>query len=213
MAKYIVIHSIRIAKDFTPETFGRLTTLGPKFLLPVGRASGKFAYQVCQCSCGNFTVVQTSNLRNGNTNSCGCFRQEFIAAKNKKHSMTGTVEHETWNSMKKRCLNPKHKSYHNYGGRGIRICDRWLDPESGFENFYADMGPRPSDKHSIDRINNGGDYCPENCKWSTRFEQNRNKRTNVMLAYNGKTQCVKDWAEELGIGGAQLRLRLGGANP
>jgi hypothetical protein len=110
--------------------------------------------------------------------------------------------------MKDRCGNAKNRSYADYGGRGIRVCDRWLDPENGFMNFYSDMGPRPSDKHSIDRIDNDGNYFLENCRWTTRTEQCRNRRSNVMLTHNGKTQCVKDWEEELNLNRSTVRNRL-----
>jgi hypothetical protein len=110
--------------------------------------------------------------------------------------------------MKYRCLNANSTGHDNYGGRGIIICDRWLDPENGFADFLIDMGPRPSLEHEIERKNNDGNYCPENCKWATRTEQGRNKRNNVMLTYNGKTQCVTAWAEELGMNPGSLYTRL-----
>lgn len=98
--------------------------------------------------------------------------------------------------MKQRCYDPNCLAYIHYGGRGIKMCDRWLD---SFENFYADMGARPSQDHSIDRIDVNGDYCPENCKWSTRIEQQRNKRNNVFLSFNGETHCVSEWAKMIGV--------------
>jgi hypothetical protein len=207
MSDYIVIHGIRIAKDFVPETFGRLTTLGPKFQLPIrnrNKHNKRKPFQVCECSCGEVKVVQCRHLRSGGTQSCGCLSDQ----KKTKHGLRKFAEYSVWFNMKSRCLNSRNKRYQDYGGRGIRVCERWLDSDNGLTNFIADMGPRPSDKHTIDRIDNDGDYCPENCRWATGFEQSRNKRTNAMLTHNGKTQCITDWAEELGISRSTLRGRL-----
>jgi hypothetical protein len=107
--------------------------------------------------------------------------------------------------MKSRCLNPSDKSYNDYGGRGIKICDKWLE---SFESFYKDIGPRPSSKYSINRIDNNGNYDPKNCNWALRKEQNRNKRSNINLTYNGKTQCIVDWSRELGIKRTTLSRRI-----
>ena len=97
--------------------------------------------------------------------------------------------------MKSRCNNPNNNQYSDYGGRGIRVCERW----STFENFLADMGERPTPKHSIDRIDVNGDYCPENCRWATKEEQNNNKRNCILVTYNGKTQNFKQWCKELNL--------------
>src|SRR5688500_16157023 len=113
-----------------------------------------------------------------------------------KHGLRNCSEYRAWASMKQRCLNPKVVAYPQYGQRGIKVCDRWL---TSFPNFYADMGPRPSPSHSLDRIDNDGDYTPDNCRWATRVEQGRNQRTNVLFTHNGKTQCLTAWSEEIGI--------------
>ncbi len=118
-----------------------------------------------------------------------------------------TAEYRAWEHMKNRCYRPTVPGYKNYGGRGIRVCDRWLG-EDGAANFLADMGPRPSAKHSVDRIDNDGDYTPENCRWATRAEQSRNRRRNVMLTHDGLTMCVADWADRLGIKRATLQIRV-----
>jgi hypothetical protein len=109
--------------------------------------------------------------------------------------MRSKPERSVWRGMKSRCFNPNEKSYKNYGGRGVTVCERWED----FNNFYEDMGPRPSDKHSIDRIDNDGDYCLENCRWATRVEQNRNCRSNRLWVYQGKKQTISMWAEDTGL--------------
>lgn len=121
------------------------------------------------------------------------------------HGLSKTVEYETWQSMKRRCYNTNFSQYHDYGGRGITMSESWLE---SFINFYNDMGPRPSDKHSIDRKDNDGPYCKENCKWSTKEEQNNNQRSNKLLTYNGKTQTVTQWAKELNCTKSSLQSRL-----
>lgn len=125
-----------------------------------------------------------------------------------KHGLRKLPEYRIWQAIKDRVFNPLCKDYPNYGGRGIRVCERWTCKTEGVVNFYTDMGPRPSPEHSIDRINNDGDYCPENCRWTTRKSQNRNQRSNHLLTYNGKTQCIAAWAEEIGIAFGALSLRI-----
>lgn len=108
------------------------------------------------------------------------------------HGLRYTKEYTAWDHMKSRCSNPKYKNYHNYGGRGITVCERWL---KSFENFYQDMGPAPTIKHSLDRLNNNGNYEPSNCKWSTCIEQQRNRRDNIKIVYNGCEKTLAEWAE------------------
>lgn len=115
-----------------------------------------------------------------------------------------TGAYRSWLSMIQRCEYPKHLHFDNYGGRGIKICDRW---RQSYENFLADMGPRP-DGCSIDRIDSNGNYEPDNCKWANRQTQNRNRRDNVLITFQGRTQCLKDWAKELGIGYGTLTTRF-----
>lgn len=105
-------------------------------------------------------------------------------------------EYESWKGMKQRCKNRNSKSYHNYGGRGISVCREW---EESFENFFLDMGPKPSTNHSLDRINNDGNYEPKNCRWATLQEQNRNSRHNLIINYRGRQKCATEWAEILGL--------------
>jgi len=121
-----------------------------------------------------------------------------------KHGMWGTSEYKTWDSMISRCRRPKSISFPNYGGRGIKVCDRW----SGFENFYADMGPKTSSKHTLDRIDNNGDYTPENCRGATRAERARNTRRNRIIEYQGKKYCFSDLAAKFGIHNDTLSIRL-----
>lgn len=116
-----------------------------------------------------------------------------------------TPEYNSWSCMKQRCCNPRHKRYAKWGGRGITICDRWLD---SFANFLADMGPKPSDKHTIDRIDNDGGYSPENCRWALPVEQSSNMRTNVRYTFKGETLTMSQWIKKLGFRRGTLERRL-----
>lgn len=129
-----------------------------------------------RCVCGGEFQAQPSDVRRGFVSSCGCWNVSKIKERRTKHGFSGVnagSEYRTWKNIRQRCTNPNVKHYLNYGGRGIKMCPRWL---GSFENFYADMGPKPSPKLSIDRINNDGDYEPGNCRWATAKEQVANQR-------------------------------------
>ena len=128
---------------------------------------------------------------------------------NYRHGMSHTKIHNIWSNMKQRCSNPKIPQYRNWGGRGISVCDRWLD---SFDNFYKDMGDCPKGT-SIDRIDNDGNYCPENCRWATWNEQVNNRSTNINIKFKGKVQSVAMWAKELGIFRQTILKRLHGGYP
>jgi hypothetical protein len=121
------------------------------------------------------------------------------------HGMKHTPEYAIWSALKNRCLNPNDARWDSYGGRGITICEEWVD---SFRAFIFDMGPRPTSGHSIERIDNSMPYSKENCRWATSVEQGRNKRNNRMLTFNGKTQCVSAWAEETGMSNKTILFRL-----
>ena len=132
--------------------------------------------------------------------SCGCLQKEISTARvvkyNTKHGRHRTPEYNSWQGMKARCYTKTNPKYKDYGARGIKVCDRWLN---SFENFLADMGEKPSPKHSIDRIDVNGDYCPENCRWATIEEQQNNMRKSLRITHNGRTQTITQWCEELNV--------------
>ena len=189
--------------DLTGQVFGRLTVLGLK-----SRGGGYGAtrlYWNCRCECGALTTCLTHALRSGGSKSCGCLNLDRVHERNKTHGKTGSIEYSVWISMKGRCTNPRSDCYDRYGGRGIKVCDRWLN---SFENFLADMGPRPSLAYSIDRIDNNGNYEPGNCRWATMKAQGSNKRSNRLLEHNGLAMTISQWTAHLGFGRGLIPNRL-----
>lgn len=157
-----------------------------------------------QCRCKELRIVGSNSLLSGSSQSCGCLSRERTqawAVLPRTHGMTNSPEHRVWQGIKTRTTNPKASCYHRYGGRGILMCERWFND---FQAFYEDMGPRPSPKHTIERLDNDGPYSPENCRWATIKEQTRNKSTNVRLTYKGEHLCVAEWAERYGIPRSRL---------
>lgn len=170
-----------------------------------GRRDGHLFY-LCQCDCGAETTQRKDALIHGGSVSCGCYAREAIAKRARKHGMSGaTPEYQAWAHMIRRCHTPTTESYKYYGARGIIVCDRW---RLSFENFYADMGPRPSPKHSIDRIDNNGNYEPSNCRWATTHQQASNTRKNQWLTFRGETKTVSEWTRVLGFPREVIRSRL-----
>lgn len=181
------------------QKFGTLTVVAP---VPNTSGLKENKKWLCKCECGNEKIIRVDHLIDGSTQSCGCKKKEKLRDANIGHGfskdMTCKSEYYAWTSMKMRCYNPKCKQYKNYGARGIIVSERWLG-ENGFPNFISDMGKKPTAKHSIDRINNNGNYEVSNCKWSTMPEQNRNKRDNNVIEYEGKRMVLLDWANYFGI--------------
>lgn len=159
----------------------------------------------CTCDCGEVVTARAGCVKSGNTGSCGCFRADVSSARNKTHGMTDTSEYSIWTDIKKRCTKPSHTHYARYGGRGISICDRWAE---SFAAFYADMGPRPSVSHQIDRINNNGNYEPSNCRWATRRENMLNTGRAMFAEYQGKQVHLKDLAILTGVKYGTLYYRF-----
>ena len=156
--------------DIAGQKFSRLKAV--KFTNKIGN---EYCW-LFVCSCGRKKSIRKRDVMTGKTRSCGCYKKEYMTKVFGKHFKTRTKIYSIWNQMKQRCFNKNDKGFKNYGGRGITVCKRWLK----FENFYKDMGERPTEL-SLDRINNDKGYSPHNCKWSTRTEQNNNKRKNSKL--------------------------------
>jgi hypothetical protein len=157
---------------------------------------------LCRCKCGNEVIVKGGNLNSGNTNSCGCLNLQKLSER-QTHGKTRTTEYRIYHGMIRRCYEVGNPAYPDYGGRGIKVCDRWRG-EHGFENFYADMGPRPKGK-TLDRWpNNDGDYELANCRWATKKEQAENRRSNKWYEFNGLRMIQKDWSRYLNVDNRQF---------
>lgn len=205
MAKYTLHSFLRIANDFVPETFGRLTTVGPIFRL------GKKSVVVCSCICGNVPIKCIHDLRRG-TLSCGCLAAELSSQRatvnSRRHGGSKLPEYAIWDAMRQRCSNPKTRQYSDYGGRGITVFPDW-DCKGGFAAWFAHIGPRPSKDHSIDRFPNpNGNYEPGNVRWATRIEQQNNTNKNRFLSLGDETKTVAEWARTLGCSPQTLASRL-----
>ena len=195
MTKKIIHITKNMRYDMTGQQWGHWTVIGY-----VGNDAQGQPLWLCRCSCGKERPVVGSHLRNGTSASCGCQCLRYTI-----HGYTKFPEYEVWRHMIERCQDSKRKDWPRYGGRGIVVCQRWRD---SFPAFYEDMGPRPTPAHSIDRINNDGNYEPGNCRWATVAEQASNKSNNRYLTFDGQTLTVSQWARKLGIKVDVLNLRL-----
>lgn len=195
-------------RDLTGQKFGRLTVV--KRAEDMYDKFGRHTMWECPCECGKTTIVGTSTLTCGVTKSCGCYKSEVTSKRAKTHGMSKTRLYGVWRTMLSRCYNENTKKYKLYGDRGIQVCDEWHK----FENFYewtisngydenADFG-----ECTIDRINNDGNYCPENCRWATRLEQANNTRTNHFLEWNNENHTISQWANIVGINRRTISERI-----
>ncbi len=163
---------------------------------------------LCRCDCGGTKITRLNTLRRGEASSCGCYEREVRSLNRDRttHGQSGSLTFHSWDGILQRCCNPRNKDYPTYGGRGITVCQRW---RNSFESFLEDLGERPSARHSIDRYpDQNGPYAPENCRWATATEQNRNRRTNVILTFRGQSHCVVEWAEVTGISVSAIYQRI-----
>jgi len=158
----------------------------------------------CLCDCGNYKELSYSNLTTGHTVSCGCYWLERIKNSNSTHRLSKTPTYNSWHNMINRCYIESHEAYKYYGGRGITVCDRWLN---SIENFIEDMGYRPKGK-TLDRIDNNKSYSKENCRWATPVQQLNNRRCSVFYEYNGERKTIKEWSIEKEIPYDRLRERI-----
>jgi hypothetical protein len=184
--------------DISGQRFGRLVAVED-----AGALKGQRLWR-CQCDCGSEHVVRLRALMGGHTRSCGCLNLEKILARNTTHGLTHSPEYRVWAAMLNRCKNSTNREFHRYGGRGIAVCDRWRS----FAAFIGDMGRKPSDENTLDRIDNDGHYEPGNCRWATRTEQSRNTSQNHPFEIGGELKCFVDWCAQYGIPRQTVKSRL-----
>ncbi len=189
------------------KKFGRVTVIddAPSHFQPSGQRK---RCVVGRCDCGKVKKFRATALRSGMATSCGCFKVEMAGTHTLKHggaiNGTHTRTYKSWVHMKDRCLNPRNKSYKDYGGRGISICGRWLN---NFPAFMEDMGEKPAGL-MLERKNNNGNYEPSNCRWATRKEQNSNKRVSLLIKYRGETKTATQWERDLGLPKNRIVARM-----
>lgn len=157
------------------------------------------------CECGKEFEYNIKAVKRKATGLCPICTKTYVKKINTVHGKHSYPEYSIWIAMKKRCSNEKVHNFKNYGGKGIKVCDRWID---SFDNFYEDMGPRPSKDHTIERIENDKDYGPSNCKWLHKLLQSENQTSNILLTFNNKTQNLRKWSKEMGISEWALRKRI-----
>lgn len=173
----------------------------------VDKSSYKGASWLCRCDCGNSIIVSSQSLRVGDTKSCGCYNRDVrirICKERIKHGLSNTKVFNTWVNIRQRCNNFNTPSYKKYGAKGIKVCERW----NNFENFFADMGNPPTNKHTIERIDSKGHYEPTNCKWATMEEQQNNRTNNRIIEYDGQNMTLKRWAKYTGIDRKTIANRI-----
>lgn len=188
-------------KDLTGNRYGKLTVVKRVY-----KDGERKTHWLCKCDCGNETVVSSDNLKNGHTKSCGCLRVETSKVSLTTHGLSKTRLYKIYKGMKERTMKEYNKKYKNYGGRGIKICDEWLNDFKTFYEWAISNGYEEG--LTIDRIDVNGNYEPSNCRWATIKEQQNNRRNNHNITYNGETHTMKQWAEKLGINYKTLERRI-----
>lgn len=183
-----IIKNNKRTPDLTGTKFGFLTI--KKFN---GYKTNYTQFWECLCDCGNTIIVSKPNLTNNHTKSCGCYKNYKHCT---THKMADSRVYNIWIGMKQRCNNPNYAPFNGYGARGIKVCDRWLE---SFENFLADIGEPPTAKHSIDRIDNNGDYELSNCRWATQTQQANNKRNTLIIEYKNEKKPFQEWCRIFNI--------------
>lgn len=182
------------------QKFGKLT------IIKRAKNRGHNTYWLCQCDCGNFKEAEASNLKTGTTNSCGCDKRKKQVLASTKHNQSKTRIYRIWSGLKQRCNNKKSKTYKYYGGRGIKVCEKWQKNFEIFRDWAIQNGYQEG--LTIDRIDPNGNYEPANCRWISNFEQQHNKRNNKFLTYNNQTYCISEWAKIIGINAQTLFKRF-----
>ena len=189
--------------DLKGQKFGRLTVIG----IDTSK-EGKRTYWICECECGSISSHRSDGLLSGAVKSCGCRKREISAinvSKNHKHKQSRTRLYNIWQNMKGRCYNEHDARYFRYGGRGIRVCDEWRSDFSAFYNWALNNGYDES--LTIDRIDNDGNYCPNNCRWSTVQEQSLNRSTNVLIKIGNATKAISEWCKIFQLKESTIRAR------
>jgi hypothetical protein len=193
----------KLAQNLAGKRFGRLL-VSDQWLHRKSRMSVTVHWR-CDCDCGASTVVPAVSLVHGHTRSCGCLYREDLRTRRKTHGRSKIKDptYDSWRAMLERCRNPNNRAYARYGGRGVKVCERWLD----FACFFQDMGQRP-DGLTLERKNSDKDYEPSNCEWATRQRQSVNRSTTRNLTVKGQTKSITEWARDVGIGRDTIRDRL-----
>ena len=184
--------------DLTGQKFGRLTVIERDINAP----KNKGVMWVCLCECGNKKSVKTGNLKTNGVQSCGCILNE----RRTKDDFHNSHLYKVYHAIKRRCYNERASDYEFYGGRGIGMCEEWLN--DGYAFYYWSMANGYKDGLTIDRVDNSNDYSPDNCRWVDMKEQCNNRRSNHLITYNGKTQSLTKWSDDSGIGYHKLRYRI-----
>lgn len=192
VVSFLYMKGIYPRKDLTGQRFGKLTVLSL-----LDKRHNNHRVYLCQCDCGKQVEAIHSSLNNKHRSSCGCLAKPL-------RGLSKTHFYKKWVNMHRRCYQPHNAQYHRYGARGVRVCDKW----HAFLSFYEDMSPSYFPGATLDRKENDGDYSPQNCQWATPFTQANNRRNNIRLTLNGRTQTISQWSRETGLHKTCIRRRL-----